>query len=258
MGRMGMGQKWIDWIKFCVSTPKFSIIVNGSPKGFFESSRGIRQGDPLSLFLFVIVMEAFSRMMVFAENANLIRGVDCGVRRSPFVISHLIFADDTLYMIQATRRNFKHLRNILWFFGGCSRLRVNLSKSEIFFSNSVSNRRKMALASILGFEVGSFPSAYLGMPLGVKAHSKAFWDSTIAKMERKLPIWKSKMISKGGRLILIKSALASMPTYMMSLFLMPKSVTVKMERIICKFLWGSSESSFCHLVRWDKVKKFKD
>ncbi|XP_047326479.1 uncharacterized protein LOC124930161 [Impatiens glandulifera] len=200
----------------------------------------------------------FYDIMTRMENANLIRGVDYGVRRSPFVISHLLFADDTLCMIQDTRRNFKHLRDILWLFGACSGLRVNLSKYEIFFSNSVSNRRKMALASILGFVVGSFPSTYLGMLLGVKARSKASWDSTIAKMERKLPIWKSKMISKGGRFILINSALASMPTYMMSLFLMPKSVAVKMERIICKFLWGSSESSFCHLVRWDKVKKFKD
>ncbi|XP_047339811.1 uncharacterized protein LOC124943328 [Impatiens glandulifera] len=152
MGRMGMGEKWNDWIKFCVSTAKFSIIVNGSPKGFFEISRGIRQGDPLSSFLFVIIMEAFSRMIVFAENSNLIRGVDCGVKRSPFVISHLLFADDTLCMIQATRRNFKHLRDILWLFGACSGLRVNLSKSEIFSQTQSPTVGKWLLRVILGFD----------------------------------------------------------------------------------------------------------
>ncbi|XP_047342821.1 uncharacterized protein LOC124946302 [Impatiens glandulifera] len=91
MGRIGIREKWIDWIKLCVSTAKFSIIVNRSPKGFFESSRGIRQGDPLSPFLFVNVMEAFLRMLAFAENTSLIKGVDCGMRRSPFVICHLSF-----------------------------------------------------------------------------------------------------------------------------------------------------------------------
>ncbi|XP_047331854.1 uncharacterized protein LOC124935466 [Impatiens glandulifera] len=115
MARMGMGEKWIRWIKFCISTAKFYVIVNGSSQSFSRVRRD-RQGDPLSPFLFVIVMEALSRIMIFAENNGLIHGVDCGSGRAPFYISHL-FADDTLCMIQVFRRNFKHLCDILWLFG---------------------------------------------------------------------------------------------------------------------------------------------
>ena len=61
--KMGFGRKWIEWIKWCISIASFSMLINGTPFNFFRSFKGLRQGNPLSPFLFVIVMEAFSRLV---------------------------------------------------------------------------------------------------------------------------------------------------------------------------------------------------
>jgi hypothetical protein len=96
-----LGKKWRDWIRFCISTVKFSILVNGTPSGFF-SSRGLRQGDHLSPLLFVVVMEALSRMLAAALDQGNLTGFSVGSTDSEaLVVNHLLFADDTLIFFGA-------------------------------------------------------------------------------------------------------------------------------------------------------------
>jgi hypothetical protein len=91
------GEKWRDWIEFCISMVRFSILVNGTPSDFFTSSRGLRQGDPLSPLLFVVVMEALSRMLNATMNQRLLIGFSVGSRDiEELVVNHQLFADDTL------------------------------------------------------------------------------------------------------------------------------------------------------------------
>lgn len=95
--RCGLGEKWREWIRFCIFTVSFSILVNGTPAGFFSSSRGLRQGDPLSPLLFVVVMEALSQMLTAALDQGNLTGFSVGSRDSEaLVVNHLLFADDTL------------------------------------------------------------------------------------------------------------------------------------------------------------------
>ena len=102
MDRMGFGSRWKSWIKTCISTVRFSIMINGSPSGFFGSSQGIRQGDPLSPLLFLLVMEVLSRMLRRTEEAGLIRGFKASnVVEDGLSISHLLFADDTIVFCDA-------------------------------------------------------------------------------------------------------------------------------------------------------------
>jgi hypothetical protein len=102
--RCGFGHKWCSWIALCISTASFSVLINGLPEGFFNSLRGVRQGDPLSPFLFVIVMEAFSRMVKASVEHGLFLGFVVGGRRNEHVhISYLLFADDTLIFTGASQ-----------------------------------------------------------------------------------------------------------------------------------------------------------
>lgn len=96
MKRMGFGIKWRKWIHECVSSAYFPILINGSPKGFFPAQRGLRLGDPLFPFLFTIVGEALSRMVEAISNKGLIRGFK--VAHDAPIISHLQYADDTLFL----------------------------------------------------------------------------------------------------------------------------------------------------------------
>ena len=94
---MGFGIRWRRWIEACIALVQFSVVINGSPEGFFTSSRGLRQGDPLSPLLFLLVMEVLSRMLKKVESEGLIRGFSAGNNGSNGLrISHLLYTDDTI------------------------------------------------------------------------------------------------------------------------------------------------------------------
>ena len=108
--RMGFGNWWMSWIKWCISTASFLVLINGSPTGFFSSSRGLRQGDPLSPYLFVIGMEALSCLINRVVEGNYFSGSRIAYRRGEeLVISHLLYADDTLLFCEVDKDQLKFL-----------------------------------------------------------------------------------------------------------------------------------------------------
>ena len=157
--RCGFGAKWCSWISFCISSVRFSVLINGSPEGFFDNSRGIWQGDPLSP-LFVFVMEALSRMLSAGINDGLLEGFKVG----NVTVSHLLFADDTLIFCRDSPDQLAYLRGIFLLFEAASGLKVNLAKSVLILVGNV--QQVDYLASILGCEVASLPLEYLRFPLG--------------------------------------------------------------------------------------------
>lgn len=253
LARLGFGQRWCHWIKSCISTVQFSILVNGSPTGFFGGSRGLRQGDPLSPLLFLLVMEVLSKMFQVTEEAGLIRGFLAGALRGTEVrISHLLFADDTIVFCDAAPAQVLHNRKVLSCFEAVTGLCVNLSKSEMVPVGVVNDMS--SLASILSCRVGALPMLYLGMPLGAPYKTLSVWNSILEKIERRLASWQSLYLSKGGRLTLLKSTLSSLPTYYLSLFTIPVNVAQRIETLQRNFLWGGmGDTVKYHLVCWDQV-----
>ena len=151
-------------------------------------------------------------------------------------ISHLLFADNTIIFCEAKEDQLLHLSWILLWFKASSGLKINLDKSELISIGNVVNLN--ALAVKLGCRTGHLPSTYLGLPLGASHKFVAVWDNVEERMRKRLALWKRNYISKGGRVTLIKSTLASLPLYQMSLIRMSTSVIKRLEKLQRNFLWG--------------------
>ncbi|XP_023916416.1 uncharacterized protein LOC112028013 [Quercus suber] len=197
----GFSAKWQQWIFFCISTVRFSTLINGSSCGFFESSRGLRKGDPLSPLLFILVMEALGRMLDKAVHDGHMSGFCVGREEGiSLAVSHLLFADDTLIFCSADLDQVLFLRIILIWFEAVSGLKINLGKSELVPVGMVDNLDLLLI--VLGCKQGTLPMKYLGLPLGAKFKDKAIWNPILEKIERRLAGWKRLYLSKGEKFLM--------------------------------------------------------
>ena len=212
----------------------------------------LRQGDPLSPLLFLLIMEVLSRILKKTEECGLLRGFHVGPVNSIGVrISHLLFDDDTILFCDAFRDQLLSIMLALTCFQAFTG-KVNAGKSEIVPVGEVGKIN--ALATILRCRVDSLPMKYLGMQLGTPYKTTSVWNPILERMEKKLSSWKCLYLSKGGRLTLLKSTLSSLSTYYLSLFVIPVAMADRLERIQRNFLWGSLEECFKYpLVVWEKV-----
>ncbi|XP_019242382.1 PREDICTED: uncharacterized protein LOC109222482 [Nicotiana attenuata] len=181
---MGFGERWIRSIKFSLTTVKYSVLINRSPVGFFFPQKGIRQGDPLSPFLFIIAMEGLSKMFDKTRQLEWIEGFKISSNSGNSIsISHLLNADDTLIFCGAGKLQLQYLNLTLLIFESISGLHINVLKSMIYPVNAVPNLDE--LAGIMSCDIGSFPTTYLGLPLGAKHKSVEVWNGVIEKVEKR-------------------------------------------------------------------------
>ena len=199
---MGFGDKWRSWISQCVSTASISIIINGSPSKPFKMGRGLRQGDPLSPFRFVLMAEVLNKMLMKALALGQIKGLRVGA--ADVLISHLQFADDTLLFCEADVQQLCFIKNLLLSFQALSELAVNYHKSALIVIGKDDVWAKET-AGLLECTRAQLPIVYLGIPLGANMKKAASWKTIIDKIQKRLQAWKGCCLSRAGRLTLILS-----------------------------------------------------
>jgi len=135
----------LKWIETCIKTVRFSVLVNGEPVGLFELERGVRQGDPLSPFLFIMAMEGFDCLMRIAAQNTWIQGFKVGYRGGEVTkINHMFYADDTIIFCEPVAEQIRYIRMILVLFEAVSGLKVNWGKSSLFPVNEVPQIQSLA------------------------------------------------------------------------------------------------------------------
>ena len=148
MQKLGFLEKWIERVMTCVTTTSFSILINGKPYGNVTPSRGIRQGDPLSLYLFLLCVEGFTSLLAKAEFDGKIHGAS--ICRGASKVSNLLFADDSLLFCRATQNEVEVISKMLQTYANAFSQCINLEKSSVFFSSNTSANQKQGILRTLG------------------------------------------------------------------------------------------------------------
>jgi hypothetical protein len=219
---MNFPHTMVNTIMKCVSIVSFSILINANPTKPFYPQRGLRQGDPLSPYLFILCADVFSALISKAQSNKLIHGIKIAPRA--LEVTHLLFADDSLLFFRANEAEANKIKSIITTYQQASGQLVNYNKSEIIFSMKVQQKYRGVITKILPMPIVDHFNKYLGQPTHIGRSKTQVFNYIQDKVWKKLKGWKEKNISFAGRGTLIKVVAQAIPTYLMSCFLLPKGL----------------------------------
>jgi hypothetical protein len=251
---VGFGDKFTDWILSCVTSANFAVMINGEATSFFKSERGLRQGCPLSPYLFILIMEGLSLLLSKSISEHHISGI----KVSKFLkIVHLMFVDDVLLMTKADLTEWLVILDLLQLFCSVSGLSINYSKSTVHFWG-LNEAELVLLKDSIPFSFIDLSKGfrYLGYQLKPGASSSVDWRWLVAIFERRIGFWCNKWLSLGGRFTLVKSVLESLAVFWMTLERIPNKIINILRRLSFNFLWnGQAGKHRFHLCSWELLSK---
>jgi hypothetical protein len=169
----------------------------------------------------------------------------------------LQYADDTILCLEEDTESVQNMKLLLCIYEKMSGLKINFNKSEVLMI-SQDWEKAIFYAEIMNCATGEWPIKYLGVPVTSSKLHIADWMPVDEKLLKRLDGWKGNALSLGGRHILINSCLSSIPTYYMSMHMLPKTILKKMDRTRKRFFWqGGGEKRKYYLVKWDKITRPK-
>ncbi|GKV11754.1 hypothetical protein SLEP1_g22978 [Rubroshorea leprosula] len=245
MLRMGFNDTWRKWRQECLQSSMISILINGSPTKQFLVNKRLRQGDPLSPFLFLIVAEGLNGLVPSAIEKDLYKGVLIG--DGEVMVTHLQFADDTIFFGEALKDNIRVIKCIMRTFELAFNLKINYGKSQIVGVEAEEGWiEKMAYK--LCCKVGELLMKYLGIPIGRNHRKLAMWQPLVDSFKRKLASWKGRYLSLAGWVTLINFVLSSLPVFLMSVYLIPKGKEKE-----CHQMGNTQSSTWKWNLSWRRI-----
>jgi hypothetical protein len=221
----GFSSQWCNWIDRIVKGGSVGIKVNDDIGHYFQTKKGLRKGDPLSLILFNIVADMLAILIDRAKN----NGEFCGV--VPHLVdgglSILQYADDTILFMEHNLDHAKNLKLVLNIFEQLSGLNINFHKSELYCYGAAKDSEHYA--NILGCKIGNTPFKYLGIPMNHRKLSNKDWIAIEEKFQMKLSSWKGKLLLVGGRLVLLTLSSPVLQCTCYPFFELPKGVLKKLD-----------------------------
>lgn len=248
--QVGFPPIFVGWVMACVTSTSFSIAINGEKHGFFVRKRGLRQGDPISPYLFTLCMEYFSRLMEARTSAA---GFEYHSRCQQSRLNHLAYADDLVIFCKARESSVRTILEVLDEFVGVSGLRVNQQKSDVFFTG-VDPLEKQRSVQILGMREGQMPVRYLGIPLNASKLRVIHYTPLLDQVRAVIASWKTKSLSYVGKLELLKTGVQGILGFWFDMLFVPMGIIDEVVAICRKFLWNSKKPP----IAWTEICKPKE
>lgn len=223
--KLGIPYKFGTWVMECVTSVSYVILLNGGLTPHFKAEKGLRQGDSMSSYLFVIVMEYLnSCLRQLHSNSNF----NFHPRCEKLGIFLAFLAYDLLMFYRADMGSIQLLMEAFYQFTQVSGLEPNMDKSQLHITG-VSHEEKLNLIQAIGFTMGDIPFKYLGVPLSSKTLTFMQCMPIVEHMVARIKCWTSKFLSYGGKLQMIMSLLFGMQTYWAQVFVLPKKIIKSVE-----------------------------
>jgi len=232
------------------------MLINGQPSKSFSPERGIRHGDPLSPYIFILCANVLSSLLHKESQSQVIHGIQ--VARNAPKITHLLFANDSLLFARANQEEANTIIQVLNKYQLASGQLVSYDKSEVSFSLNVPDLEKNIIYNKIEIKAVTSHSRYLGLPVIFGRSKKEMFAFLQDRIWKKVRGWKEKCLSKAGEETLIKVVAQAISSYIMSCYKIPEGCCSNIEGMLSKFWWGSTEQQRkIHWMSWDKLGRAK-
>lgn len=237
--RLGFHHTWTHRVMKCITTVSYSFLINNVVAGSVSPQRGIRQGDLLSPYIFILCGEVLSGLCKRAQINGNMAGVRVS-RNSPR-INHLLFADDTMFFTRTDPQSCTTLMNILHSYESASGQMINAAKSSISFSSKTSLDVRLRVKQHLRIDKEGGVGKYLGLPELFGRKKKDIFTSIVDKMQQRSQSWSTRFLSMAGKATMLQAVLSPIPNHAMSCFELPVSLCKRIQSVLTRFWWDSKE-----------------
>jgi hypothetical protein len=248
--KVGFGPRFRELVAILLSTASTRVLLNGEPGPPIWHRRGLRQGDPLSPMLFVLFINSLNKLLAKAKDLGVLKSI--APRELGTSVS--LYADDVVIFCHPDEAELHTVREILALFGEASGLRTNYAKCSVS-PIACSEEEALEAARVMECQLAPFPVKYLGIPLTVGRLPASALQPLIDSIADRLPLWKAGMMTKAGRLALVKSVLMAIPLHQIVVLGLNKKALKQIEKIVRGFLWAGrtdANGGHCH-VNWARV-----